>query len=59
MAEIDLTEVVDKLTKAAEANGLTYERFVELGRADELVNPELRDLWLIWGDLDERPLSVA
>ena len=29
--------------------GLSTDRFIELGRADELDEPELRDLWLIWG----------
>lgn len=29
--------------------GLTFDRFVELGRSDELENPRLRDLWLLAG----------
>lgn len=29
--------------------GMTFDRFVELGRADRLVNPRLRDLWLLAG----------
>lgn len=28
---------------------MTFERFVELGQADELHNPRLRDLWLLAG----------
>lgn len=29
--------------------GVAYERFLELGRNDELEEPALRDFWLIWG----------
>lgn len=47
---IDHREIVQMLADAAEANDLTLERFYELGRRDELDNPTLRDLWLIWGD---------
>lgn len=28
---------------------MTFDRFVELGRSDELENPRLRDLWLLAG----------
>lgn len=30
---------------------MTFERFVQLGRADDLHNPRLRDLWLLAGAL--------
>ena len=60
---IDHDEVVRMLTEAAERSGLTLERFFELGRADKLESPRLRDLWLIWGDEvsedDVRPLTTA
>lgn len=29
--------------------GMPFDRFVELGQADELHNPRLRDLWLLAG----------
>jgi hypothetical protein len=29
--------------------GLPFDRFVQLGKADELDNPRLRDLWLLAG----------
>lgn len=35
---------------AAKDHGLSLERFYELGHRDELDDPTLRDLWLIWGD---------
>lgn len=42
------------LALKAEEFGLGLGRFFELGRAGELIEPELRDLWLIWGkDLTE------
>lgn len=39
------------LRSATAAFGLDYARFVKLGRLGQLVEPELRDLWLIWGDI--------
>lgn len=48
---IDRNEIVEMLRRAAASVGLEFERFYELGKADELDNPRLRDLWLIWGDL--------
>ncbi|HOT79132.1 MAG TPA: hypothetical protein PKY13_04055 [Microthrixaceae bacterium] len=34
---------------ALASSGLDLARFTELGRTDQLVDPNLRDLWLIWG----------
>ena len=31
--------------------GLAFDRFVQLGQADELDNPRLRDLWLLAGTI--------
>ncbi len=52
------------LTRAAASHGLSLRRFYELGTADELDEPSLRDLWLIRGDvLTEdnawRPASIG
>lgn len=47
--DISTTAIKAMLTTAAVSAGLTYEQFVEAGRADALTDPELRDLWLIWG----------
>ena len=48
---VDRQEIVDMLRREAESVGLDFERFYALGKKDELDNPHLRDLWLIWGDL--------
>lgn len=53
-------EIVSMLERAANDAGLGLRRFYELGRADRLDDPSLRDLWLIWGDiLIEEDLPVA
>jgi hypothetical protein len=53
-------DIVRMLENAEKENGLSLQRFFELGRADALDNPTLRDLWLIWGDeLTEADLSEA
>ena len=43
-------EVVRMLERAANDVGLGLRGFYELGKADRLDDPSLRDLWLIWGD---------
>lgn len=48
--KVNHRDVVRMLEEAAKANGLSLARFFELGRHDELDNPTLRDLWLIWGE---------
>lgn len=48
--KVDHQDIVRMLEEAARAQGLSLARFLELGRTDELDNPMLRDLWLIWGD---------
>lgn len=48
---VERQDVVDTLSRAAAETGLDLDRFVELGRSDELDDPRLRDLWLIWGDV--------
>ena len=53
-------EIVSMLERAVNDVGLGLRRFYELGRADRLDDPSLRDLWLIWGDiLTEEDLPVA
>lgn len=49
------------LTAAAARFGLSFETLCEQGQSDEITEPELRDLWLIWGDsaLDEAPRCSA
>lgn len=43
-------EVVGMLERAANNAGLGLRGFYELGKADRLDDPSLRDMWLIWGD---------
>ena len=43
-------EIIGMLERAAGEVGLGLRSFYELGKADELDDPSLRDLWLIWGD---------
>ncbi len=53
-------EIVRMLERAANDTGLGLRLFYELGKADRLDDPSLRDLWLIWGDiLTEEDLPVA
>ena len=53
-------EIVGMLERAANEVGLGLRGFYELGKADRLDDPSLRDLWLIWGDLlTEDDLPVA
>jgi hypothetical protein len=49
MRTVQPDEVRTMLTEAAERFGLDFERYRDLARSGELVEPELRDLWLIWG----------
>ena len=44
-------EIVEMLARSAREVGLGLREFYELGRTDELDDPELRDLWIIWGDV--------
>jgi hypothetical protein len=48
---VERREIQAMLERAAADAGLNWDRFVDLGRHDRLDDPELRDLWLIWGDL--------
>jgi hypothetical protein len=50
------SEVVAMLRRRAAAHGMTLDELVAQGRAGTLDPPELRDLWLIWGEeLEEAP----
>jgi hypothetical protein len=49
--KVDRAEIVKMLSAAADDCGLDLSSFYRLGHADELDNPRLRDLWLIWGDV--------
>lgn len=44
-------EIIGMLERSAREVGLGLREFYELGRADELDDPRLRDLWIIWGDV--------
>ena len=44
-------EIIEMLERSAREVGLGLREFYELGRADELDDPRLRDLWIIWGDV--------
>lgn len=54
-------DVVRMLERAASGAGLGLRRFYELGKADRLDDPSLRDMWLIWGDtlIEEDLCDVA
>jgi len=56
MVNITMTrdEVTALLTEEAGSFGYTLDEVRELARSGRLDEPELRDLWLIWGDT---PLS--
>lgn len=57
---VSRSEIVGMLDRAATDVGLGLRGFYELGRADRLDDPLLRDLWLIWGDiLTEDDIPVA
>ncbi|MFA5565865.1 MAG: hypothetical protein WC184_08440 [Acidimicrobiia bacterium] len=45
---IEFDEKMAEIKAIVVKNGLTLERFAELGAADELDNPVLRELWLAW-----------
>ena len=45
---ISHAEAVEMIRRKVESAGLNLARFYELGIADALVDPELRDLWLTW-----------
>lgn len=49
------------LERAASDAGLGLRGFYELGKADRLDDPLLRDMWLIWGDnlIDEDVRDVG
>lgn len=51
VTKVDRNEIVDMLSRAARKRGMDLRRFLELGRADELDDPGLRDLWLIWREV--------
>lgn len=48
---IERVEIIEGIVKTAAEYGLSLSEFYRLGKADELVDAELRDLWLIWGDV--------
>lgn len=50
VVKVEREKIVDMLSRAASKHGLDLGAFYALGRADELDDPSLRDLWLIWGD---------
>ena len=53
-------EIIDMIRQAVSSNDLGLRDFYELGRQDQLVDPGLRDLWLIWGSsLQESDLAAA
>ena len=48
---VEREKIVKMLERAANENGMGLRQFYELGVEDHHDNPELRDLWLIWGDV--------
>lgn len=42
----DIRAMAEALLKSY---GLEFDRFIDLGKNDQLDEPELRDFWLIWG----------
>ena len=51
---ITRAEITDRVTKAVERAGLTLDEFMTEGEAGTLTDWDLRDLWLIYGELIER-----
>lgn len=62
---VDSEDIVRMIERAANEVGLGLRSFYELGKADELDEPSLRDMWLIWGnaltedDLPDAAMSDA
>ena len=46
-------EIVRRVTEAAQRAGLTFDEFMAEGKAGTLTDGDLRDHWLIYGDLIE------
>ena len=46
-------EIIRRVTEAAQRAGLTFEEFMVEGKAGTLTDGDLRDHWLIYGDLIE------
>ena len=46
-------EIIRRVTEAAQRAGLTFEEFMAEGKAGTLTDGDLRDHWLIYGDLIE------
>ena len=44
-------ELRDRVRQSLSAVGMTLEEFIAEGEADALTDGNLRDLWLIYGDL--------
>lgn len=44
-------EIIRRVTEAARHAGLTFEEFMADGKAGILTDGDLRDHWLIYGDL--------
>ncbi|MCY3562011.1 MAG: hypothetical protein OXH20_12725 [bacterium] len=55
MAVTDITqdEIVKRVTEVARRAGLTFDEFMADGKAGTLTDGDLRDHWLIYGDLIE------
>lgn len=54
MRTLSPDEVEAMLEAVAQRHGMTLDELRDLGSRDELVDPELRDLWLIWGGSTQR-----
>lgn len=46
-------EIIRRVTEAARRAGLTFDEFMTAGKAGTLTDGDLRDHWLIYGDLIE------
>ena len=46
-------EIIRRVTEAARRAGLSFDEFMIEGRAGTLTDGDLRDHWLIYGDLIE------
>lgn len=46
-------QIIERVTGAARRAGLTFEEFMAEGKAGTLTDGDLRDHWLIYGDLIE------
>ena len=48
---VTVPEIRERIRVAVKPYRLTLDEFIGYGLSDDLDDPTLRDLWLLWGDL--------